>query len=154
ERRAKEYLTANNSCIVCDMVTAELEQKDRIVACNDDWLCLTPWASRFPWELLFVPRRHNSTLMQAQDHELRALAEVISPALKKLFKRHGDLSLNIVVHNASLGATGEVQNAAANHWHLEVLPRLSRPAGFEVGTGYAINAVVPEDAARWLREDG
>jgi len=153
-RRAAKYFAGKGNCLVCDLAVAELASGERIVARNDDWVCFTPWASRFPWEILFVPLRHTSSLMAATDDELVSLAKVLSPTLKKLFERHGDLSLNIVIHNASLDAEGEARDPQASHWHLEVLPRLSRPAGFEVGTGYAINAVVPEEAAQWLRENG
>lgn len=152
--RAAEYFAAHDRCLVCDLVAAEQKDGARMVSQNDQWVCFTPWASRFPWELLFVPLTHKTSLMKATDHELLALAELLTPALRLLFKRHGDLSLNIVIHNASLGAPGCSQDQEAHHWHLEILPRLSRPAGLEVGTGYAINAVVPEEAALWLRENG
>jgi len=67
---------------------------------------------------------------------------------------HGDLSLNIVSHGATVDAAGNDQGTAHTHWHVEVLPRLGRPAGFEVGTGCTINAVTPEEAVVGLRAEG
>ena len=94
------------------------------------------------------------TSTQATDAELAALAAVLAPSLQGLFGFHGDPSLNIVIHSATVDRKGADEGAESFHWHLEVLPRLSRPAGFEVGTGYTINSVVPEDVARWLRGEG
>lgn len=153
-RHLAEYHQEQGRCLVCDLAKAERASGARIIAATDDWTAFTPWASRFPWEMLFVPQRHGASLMQAQEGELVGLAAVLAPALDALFRIHGDPSLNIVLHSANVSASGQDENPDFYHWHLEVLPRLSRPAGFEVGTGYTINSVVPEDAARWLRQEG
>ncbi len=151
--RCTNYHQEHGRCLLCDMEAAERTTKTRLIAHNELWTGFAPWASRFPWEMLFVPRQHGASLNEATDEELAALAAVLVPAFKALFHVHGDPSLNIVIHSAMVNAAGEDQDREAYHWHLEVLPRLSRPAGFEVGTGYTINAVVPEDAARWLRQE-
>jgi UDPglucose--hexose-1-phosphate uridylyltransferase len=38
------------------------------------------------------------------------------------------------------------------HWHIELMPKLTKMAGFEWGTGFYINPTPPEEAARFLRE--
>ena len=38
------------------------------------------------------------------------------------------------------------------HWHLEILPRMTRSAGFEEGSGFYINPISPEQAAQALRD--
>jgi UDPglucose--hexose-1-phosphate uridylyltransferase len=38
------------------------------------------------------------------------------------------------------------------HWHIEILPRLTRTAGFEWGSGFYINPTAPEEAARYMRD--
>jgi UDPglucose--hexose-1-phosphate uridylyltransferase len=38
------------------------------------------------------------------------------------------------------------------HWHLEIIPKLTKVAGFEWGSGFFINPTPPEDAARTLRD--
>ena len=90
--------------------------------------------------------------------------DVILPmvVLRRLDTRHGNPPLNLVIHAAPLanGASSEyfAEGATAPdgfHWHVEICPRLARLAGFETGTGFAINSVLPEEAARRLRgEDG
>ncbi len=152
--RFAAYRQDRGQCLLCDLEAAERASGNRIVAANDRWTALAPWASRFPWELLFIPRRHGASLAQATTEELQALAAVLSPALQRLFTFHEDPSLNIVIHSTTVDTAGQDEDGNNFHWHLEVLPRLSRPAGFEVGTGYTINSAVPEDVARWLRGEG
>lgn len=150
-QRLAAYHGDHGRCLVCDLARTERVSGARLIAATDHWTVVMPWASRFPWEMLFIPRRHGASLIQATDAELAALADVLAPALRALQAIHGELSLNIVIHGAAVDAVGADQDPDSFHWHLEVLPRLSRPAGFEVGTGYTINSVVPEDAAPELR---
>lgn len=152
-RRCTDYHETHGQCLLCDLQEAERKAKDRLIHVSDQWTAFAPWASRFPWEMLFVPRHHQASMNQASDEELAALAELMAPALKGLFRFHGDPSLNLVIHSATVDTAGVAQGGDSFHWHLEVLPRLSRPAGFEVGTGYTINSVVPEVAAEWLRRE-
>ena len=164
--RLAEYRARAGECLLCDLLKAEQSAGDRVVRSNGHWTALTPWASRFPWEMLLLPADHKAYLTDADDENLEALAEVLSFCMRSLSAVHGDLSLNLVVHSAPLTPpAGEVFSdqrldelayspAKDFHWHLEILPRLSRPAGFEVGTGFTINSVMPETAARRLRAKG
>jgi len=147
------YQREQGRCMLCDLEKSERAGGTRLITNNELWTVFAPWASRFPWEMLFVPRRHGASLNQAADGELAALAEVLSASLAALVGFHGDLSLNIVVHSTGVRASGSDDEDSFYHWHLEVLPRLSRPAGLEVGTGYTINSVMPEVAAAGLRTE-
>ncbi|MEN8006827.1 MAG: hypothetical protein ABFS42_07400 [Candidatus Krumholzibacteriota bacterium] len=164
--RFADYRARNRGCLLCDLAAAELKAAERVVRSNDRWIALAPWASRFPWEMLLVPLEHKVCLTEANDEDLDALAEVLSFCLRGLTAIHGDLSLNMVVHSAPVKPpAGEVfgderlDELAYSpqedfHWHVEIMPRLSRPAGFEVGTGFTINSVIPETAAQRLRAEG
>jgi UDPglucose--hexose-1-phosphate uridylyltransferase len=164
--RFADYRTRIGGCLLCDLVKEEQRVAERVIFRNERWTALAPWASRFPWEMLLVPHEHRSTLIAAVDADLEDLAEALSFCLRGLEEVHGDPSLNLVLHSAPLPPPeGEVYGdarlddpafpvEAGFHWHLEILPRLSRPAGFEVGTGFTINSVIPEDVARRLRTEG
>jgi UDPglucose--hexose-1-phosphate uridylyltransferase len=164
--RFADYRVRTGGCLLCDLVAAEEKAGDRVIRRNGAWTALAPWASRFPWEMLLVPARHQAYLTEADDDDLASLCEVLSYSLRGLAAIHGDPSLNLVIHSAPLPrAKGEefgdkrLDDLAYSptedfHWHLEIMPRLSRPAGFEVGTGFTINSVIPEEAARRLREEG
>jgi UDPglucose--hexose-1-phosphate uridylyltransferase len=160
--RLDAWRRERGTCLLCDLAAAERRDGARLVAADAQWTAVTPWASRFPFEVLLVPARHGpSPLVDADGNA--ALADLLGRVLRALRRVHGDLSLNVVFHLApralpaagfaepALDALGE-RVAAQWHGHVEILPRLSRLAGFEAGTGYAINAVEPERAARILRD--
>ena len=164
--RFADYRARTGGCLLCDLVAAEVQAAQRVIHRNDHWTALAPWASRFPWEMLLVPAEHRAYLTEANDDELAALSEVLSFSLRSLAAIHGDPSLNLVIHSAPLPPpAGEVfgderlddlsySPRTDFHWHLEIMPRLSRQAGFEVGTGFTINSMIPEEAARRLRAEG
>jgi UDPglucose--hexose-1-phosphate uridylyltransferase len=164
--RFADYRQRTGRCLLCDLRETELRTQERLIFQNEHWTALAPWASRFPWEMLLVPARHGTGLTGAEEEDLDSLAECLAFVLDRLTGFHGDPSLNLVIHSAPLAPPcGEVfgdarlddlaYSPAENfHWHLEILPRLSRPAGFEVGTGFTINSVIPEEAARQLRAGG
>lgn len=162
-RRLRGWLETSGGCLLCDLARAERAGGERLVAADDHWAAFTPWASRFPWEVLLVPARHAPCALAGDEGALASLANLLGGVLRALRRAHGDLSLNVVFHLApqASGPEGHADPeldamrpspAALWHAHVEVLPRLSRLAGFEAGTGYAINATPPEEAAARLRQ--
>jgi UDPglucose--hexose-1-phosphate uridylyltransferase len=152
-------------CLLCDLADRERREGARLVRADEHWTAVTPWASRFPWEVLLVPVRHGSSPLDLEPAAAASLAGMLGTILRALQRRHGDLSLNLVFHLAPRrGSDGMFADPALDalgdravdqwHGHIEILPRLSRLAGFEAGTGYAINAVEPEAAAAHLRAAG
>jgi UDPglucose--hexose-1-phosphate uridylyltransferase len=118
---------------------------------------LAPFASAFPYQLRAVPRRHVSRLEDASDEDLAALARLLKTGLERLERLHQNPSYNVIVHSGAVRTDGTEAGKAAVadfHWHVEVLPRLSRLAGFEAGSGFAINSITPEIAAARLRGEG
>jgi UDPglucose--hexose-1-phosphate uridylyltransferase len=161
-QRLDGWLRAYGNCLLCDLAAAERRDGSRLVAADAHWTAVTPWASRFPWEVLLVPTRHGPSPLDAEPEAAASLASMLGGVLRGLQRAHGDLSLNVIFHLApAAGADGSFADPALDalgrraveqwHGHIEVLPRLSRLAGFEAGTGYAINAVEPEEAAARLR---
>lgn len=157
--RAKmERFTAareTGECLLCGLIGREETLGERIVAADADGVVLAPWASRLPYEMLLVPRRHAADLAALDDAEATRLAALLARVLGSFETIHPDPPLNLVVHGAPLvRSPADEAAAAAFHWHIEILPRLTRLAGFEAGTGFHINAVPPETAARRLRGEG
>ncbi len=157
------------SCLVCDMLKSEEAHGVRLVAANSDWVAVTPWASRFAYEMKLIPRKHRGSLLEASNSEIRNLALLLKHCLTRLNACAANVDFNLIIHNApvalrsgcgygnerldSLLDEAESQKELF-HWHVEILPRLSRLAGFETGTGFAINSLPPEDAAARLRLEG
>ncbi len=134
-------------CLFCDLAAQEEANAARVVAASPCWLALAPWASRFPWEVVLVPRSHAAHVAAASGAELEDLGGMIVSVLLALRAAAGDHAYNLVLH------TGPVGGAADGfHWHLEVLPRLVPMAGFETGSGFFINPLAPATAAAHLRD--
>ena len=143
---AAEYHLERGTCVFCDIVKEEAQFKKRVVAENDDFIAVTPYASRFSFETWILPKAHASHFETMPEDRAGALAGVLKTTLGKLSASLSDLSYNLIVH------TMPVKEAESEHyhWHIEIMPKLTHVAGFEWGTGFYINAVSPEEAAEIL----
>jgi UDPglucose--hexose-1-phosphate uridylyltransferase len=155
---AKEHYQDKERCLFCDIIQQELESGERIVVSNDQFLALTPFAARFPFEIFLAPRNHHHSFAEISDDMIRNLAMVLKEVLLRIKKCLNDPAYNFLIHTIPNTAS---RKRRANywetievdfHWHLELIPRLTRLAGFEWGTGFYINPTAPEEAAKYLRE--
>ncbi len=145
---SKEFFNYRGRCIFCDIIRQEKEQKIRIVYETDKYVTLTPYASRFPFEVWILPKLHQSHYEDVADSDLDELANCLITTLKKLENTLERPPYNFMVHTSPFNTN----NIDYYHWHIEITPRLTRIAGFEWGTGFYINPVPPENAANFLRE--
>jgi UDPglucose--hexose-1-phosphate uridylyltransferase len=122
--------------------------RPRVVWKNDEFVAFTPFASWCPFELWILPRRHTASFGALRDEQITPLAEILQAVLGRLHACLSNPPYNYIIHTAPYDAKTD----HFYHWHIEVLPRLSQVAGFEWGSGFYINTVPPEDAARYLRE--
>ncbi len=135
-------------CLYCDIIRQEISDAERIVADNQEFICLTPFAPRFPFEMWILPKRHAAYFEESQKTQFELLARILSEALRRMDKVLTHPAYNFVLHSSPLHEkTGEFY-----HWHIELIPKLTQVAGFEWGTGFYINPVTPEEAAKFLRE--
>lgn len=125
--------------LLSDILVEEVRRRERLVAIDEDAALICPWSSRSPYELRVVPRREAPSF--AEDG---AGVAMIHTALRALAKCFGHTELNLWVRSAPSGAEHF-------HWHVDIAPRLSVRAGFELGTGVDINVYSPEQAAADLR---
>ncbi len=145
---SREYFTFRDRCIFCDMMNQERLEGTRIVEENDDFIAFTPFASRFPFETWILPRVHQYNFGSIEADQIDQFASILKNVLFRIYKALDNPPYNFMLHT---GISGEEGNQYY-HWHLEIVPRLTRVAGFEWGSGFYINPVPPEDAARYLRE--
>ncbi|MBI2875944.1 MAG: galactose-1-phosphate uridylyltransferase [Candidatus Tectomicrobia bacterium] len=145
---ALNYYRYKERCVYCDIMTQELADGRRVVYENPDILVISPYAPRFPFETWIIPKTHSSSFEDSQKHEYENLARAFSVTLKKLCKALNHPPYNFVLHTAPLIE----RNIVHYHWHFELMPILTKVAGFEWGTGFYINPTPPEEAARFLRE--
>lgn len=145
---AKQYYDYKERCIYCDIIRQEMESKTRVVAENEDYITLSPYAPRFPFETWILPKRHEAFFEQSSPRNFETLAKAIKTLLSCTDRVLDCPAYNLVLQSAPLRES----QLESFHWHIEYMPRLTRIAGFEWGTGFYINPVPPEDAARYLRE--
>ena len=112
---------------------------------TDAALVICPYWSGTPFEMLMIPRRHESHLTATPDADLSSIGVVLRDAMRMLRDQLGDLAYNVVVHTAPFRHNRQF------HWHAHVWPKLVSVAGFERGTGVMINITPPEFAAAQLR---
>ena len=134
-------------CVFCRMIEEEVAQQARLVAQAEGFVAVAPYASRQPFEILIIPRRHQADFGQVAEADAGALGVFLREVLWRLNGEVGDVPLNWYIHSLP-NATGDWSHSY--HWHLEVRPKLADVAGFELATGMFINTTAPEDAAAAL----
>jgi UDPglucose--hexose-1-phosphate uridylyltransferase len=155
---ARQHYYTKNRCLFCDILEQELEDGSRVVTADSHYAVLAPYASRFPFETMILPRRHRHSFAEEPEPALAALARTLRDLLSRLKKVLRDPPFNFVVHTAPNTEThGRRRDYWGTleydfHWHVEVLPRLTQIAGFEWGSGLFVNPTAPEQAAAFLRE--
>ena len=147
-RGGKLYYDYKERCLFCDMIAQELAQKDRVVAENDHFVALEPFAPRFPFETWILPKNHDSHFEDLQKPEAFNLSKMVKLIMTKIRIALDDPPFNYIIHNSPL----KDQALPYYHWHIEIMPKLSKIAGFEWGTGFYINPTPPEEAAQFLKD--
>lgn len=145
---AESYYNYKERCLFCDIIQQEIKQNERVVCQNELFITIMPFAPRTPFEMWILPKKHGSSYRTQGDKELFALAELVSKSLKMLAACIPNVPYNFVLHTGPLRTSG----IAHFHWHFEVVPKLTSIAGFEWGSGFYINPMPPEEAAKFLRE--
>jgi UDPglucose--hexose-1-phosphate uridylyltransferase len=151
---SRHYYEHHERCIFCDLIKQELGQPDRLILDVGGFIAITPFASRFPFEVWILPKRHSCDFIKLDITGRRELARILKTILSKLKKGLNDPPYNYILHTApfrreKLGYWKSIDYDY--HWHIEIMPRLTRVAGFEWGTGFYICPLPPEEAAKFLR---
>ncbi len=145
---ARQYYTCKDRCVFCDLVQQELADRERVIEESDKFISIVPFAQRFPFEMWLLPRQHESDYTHTTRLDFLELAGVLKRTLLRLRGALDDPPFNIVLHTAPVNS----EALPHYHWHLEIMPRVTRTAGFEWGTGFYINPTKPEETAQFLRE--
>jgi len=152
---SRNYFEHHERCVFCDIIRQEIEQKDRIILDLDGFVAISPFAARFPFEVWILPKKHSCDFTSHDNESFKNLGKVMKAVLTKLKVGLNDPAYNYVIHTAPFqrkksGYWKTIEHDY--HWHIEIMPRLTRVAGFEWGTGFYICPLTPEDAAKFLRE--
>jgi len=141
------YYEEHRNCIFCRVLDAELEIMERVVIESQYFVAFIPYAAKSPFHMWIYPRRHNSSFAEARDEELKDLAAVLRGVMHKLYYGLNNPDYNLIVRSAPKG----YGHSHFFHWYITIVPRLTRTAGFELGSGMFINTSIPEENAEYLR---
>jgi UDPglucose--hexose-1-phosphate uridylyltransferase len=146
--RPSEALAAMTARFETDLVAAELAQARRadLVVVDGPAPAWCPPASWSPYQLRVAHRSTRARIEEATDAELEVVARGTRDAVAAVTAALPGAPYNVIVHTAPPGVP-----AREMHWHLDIVPRTSVVAGFELGSGIFANSVAPEQAAEILR---
>ena len=153
---SRDYFLRKERCVFHDILRQEQRDGRRTVYENGGFLSFCPYASRFPFELCILPKRQVADYHAITGEEITQLADAMKVTLKKLAMALNRPQYNLILHTAPARRTRRRDYWDTLdmdfRWHIEILPRLSEPAGFEWGTGFYINPTPPEESDQYLRE--
>jgi UDPglucose--hexose-1-phosphate uridylyltransferase len=143
---AQQYFNYKERCIFCDIIKQETATGTRVISENENYISLAPFAPRSPFETWILPKSHESHF--APDGKFPLLAKLLQQTLKQI-----DSVLTLPPYNMMLHISPfKDELNEYYHWHIEIIPKLTKIAGFEWGSGFYINPMPPEEAAKFMRE--
>jgi UDPglucose--hexose-1-phosphate uridylyltransferase len=145
---AHSYHAYKERCVYCDMIRQEEGTGHRVVFENDGFIAVAPFASRFPFEIMVLPKAHSQDFAEISDQGLAQLSQVMRQTIGRLLVSLDNPPYNYIVHTCPVNSPVP----EGFHWHIEIIPRMTHVAGFEWGSGFYVNPVPPEEASRRLRE--
>jgi UDPglucose--hexose-1-phosphate uridylyltransferase len=145
---SKNYFNYKDRCVYCDIIMQEKQEATRLIEENTDFISVSPFAPRFPFETWIMPKQHSPFFENAQKREYDNLAKLFRSVLRKMDRVLDNPSYNMIIHSSPFNENTQ----DFYHWHMELIPKLTKVAGFEWGTGFYINPTSPEEGARFLRE--
>ncbi len=147
-RGSNDYYKKFGRCVRCDIIKVERKKKTRVIFENEHAIALAPYASKRPFEVSVLPKKHWASFREASPAAVRDVALALQSTLQRMKKYMKDPDLNFFVHDTPL----DHSDYRHHHWHIEAIPRTSFEAGFEFSTRIDINVVDPDNAAAILRE--
>ncbi|OGF50347.1 MAG: galactose-1-phosphate uridylyltransferase [Candidatus Firestonebacteria bacterium GWA2_43_8] len=145
---AKHHYEYKERCVFCDMIKQEMKDGTRVIMENKHFIAFAPFAPRFPFETWILPKSHNSDFMTISEEQSYDMAKILKDVLMKIKGALNDPPYNYIIHTAPLRKT----EGYFSHWHMEIIPKLTKVAGFEWGSGFYINPTPPEEAAKYLKD--
>jgi len=144
---SRSYFHEKGRCVFCDILSEELGLNERIILESENFLVFSPYAARQPFETWIIPKRHSANFESISSIEKKDFAFVLKNTLLKIYDGLNDSPYNFYLHTSPY----KVDTGKFYHWHLEIFPKLSIQAGFEMGSGTMINVAFPEESAKFLR---
>lgn len=144
---AANYFDETGQCIFCATLREETRDKTRVILETNDFVSFLPYAAMSPFHIWIFPKRHAASFSDIREEEMRDLACNLKSTLARLYYGLDNPDLNFTIRSIPVNENG----LKYFHWYISVIPRVTQPAGFELGTGMFINVGKPEESAEFLR---
>ena len=145
---AMRYYDDHMECVFCRMIKEEIESGERIVMESEHFVVFVPYAAISPFHLWMFPKRHIACFPMINEQETADLARTLKNILARIYYGLNDADYNYVIRSLP----GQCRENSFFHWYLSIIPRVTKTAGFELGSGMYINVALPEESAKFLRE--
>jgi UDPglucose--hexose-1-phosphate uridylyltransferase len=146
-QEAMQHYDDFGCCMFCQLIEEELSDGQRLVLESEHFAAVELFASPAPFFTHIYPKRHMASFGDISAVEMADLGRVLRGLLAKLYYGLDNPDFNLTIRTAPAECVG----VRYFHWYMSVIPRLTRTAGFELGSGMFINTVIPEQAADFLR---
>ncbi len=146
EEQAQHYFDVWGRCVYCDILEFEMQDRRRVVQENESFLAFVPFSAEVPFEIWIMPKNHQADFGSISESEKSDFASILRNILRNLYEKLNDPDYNYVINTAARYKAEEPQV----HWYCQIQPRLTTPAGFELGSGISINPSLPEVDADFL----
>lgn len=152
-KASENFWKTYSECIFCSKINNTENFEERVVFETENFISFTPYASRFAFETWVMPKNHKAEFQKCDLEELNGLSEILGKTQIAISKCLNNPPYNLVLHTSPNPANKFLENIQEYfHWHIEIIPRITSIAGFEWGTGFYINPISPEEAAKMLKE--
>lgn len=145
---ATQHFDNTGRCLYCDILYDEVEAGERVVEETEYFVALHPFASHYPFETWIMPKLHSSSFGKIVDMEIKDLAGILKTVLLKIHRCLENPDFNLIIHTTPV----DDEHKTYYLWHIQIIPRLTLVAGFELGSGIFINTALPEETAAFMRE--
>lgn len=145
---ATQYYDDVGHCLYCDVLFEEVKASKRIIEETNFFAAIHPFSSHYPFETWIMPKIHKSSFGDISETEIKDLATILKEVLLKLYVGLGNPDYNLIIHSAPV----DDEHKLYYLWHIQIIPRLTRVAGVELGSGIYINISLPEETAAFMRD--
>lgn len=149
EAESQRYFDEWGRCVYCDILAFEMQDPHRVVLENESFLAFVPYAAEVPFEIWIVPKKHQASFGNISDASKSLLSLALRDILARLRKKLNNPDYNYIINTSPQYKANEPQL----HWYLQIRPRLTTQAGFEIGSGISINPSLPETDADFLNKE-
>lgn len=144
---ALHYYDDTGECMICSIMGRERSEGIRIIFDTPGFVTFIPYAALSPFHTWIFPKRHSATFSEITENEIMDMAAHLKNLLSKFHYGLDNPDYNFVIRSSR----PQDKDNVYSHWYMSIVPRITKTAGFEMGSGMFINTSLPEESAEFLR---